>query len=844
MRTRWMCVVLAIILVCSSAFAQWVQTNGPNGGHARCFATSGTGSSATIFAGCSGGVFRSTDLGGHWTLASSGLAYADVFSLAVNGSFVFASIPGYGVYRSSNDGASWASVNSGLSTLEVWALCVNGSDLFAGTWRGGAFRSTNNGNSWVAVNNGLTNNEVGALAAYPDGAGGSCVFAGTRGGGVFRSTDDGEHWTATNAGIWGEWVYVYSFAVVSGEGAHPNLYTGTNYGTYRSTDNGDAWGEYNNGITTSYILSLAGEGQTIFAGTADMKGVFLSLDGGVSWNPINNGIREEDVYAICLIPGAGGTGGLLIAGIGSEGIFGTTDNGAHWTDLNDGFVARSVPRLAVCDNALFGSSGSDVFRSTDEGTNWTNVGFGLVGSGIEALLSVPSPGGAGDPYLYAGTNGDGVYRSTDLGVNWTHTSSGIETFYMRCLAALPASTGGDVYIYAGDGSNVVRSTNYGANWTVVNTGLPGKTIYAFTSTTAPGNGGATTIFTGTFGSGVYLSTNDGGSWTAANTGLTNLYVSTLAAVPAPGGSGGTILLAGTSGGLFRSTNNGGSWILASSLSFFCSYPYTFLVVGSNLYAATRAGTYGSTDFGTTWIDLTSGLGYRWVYSLALIGPTLFAGTPGNGVWRRSIDEIPLPITLASFTGTPTARQGGVLLEWKTVSEVNNYGYTVQRKSDGEFADLPGAFIAGKGTTAEPQSYSYVDRSIMGAGTYTYRLKQHDVDGTLHYSPSVIMRLTSADVSANPPEEFRLMQNNPNPFNPSTTIEYTVGATANQPSVARRVRLAVYDLLGREVAVLSDEQRMPGRYLARFNATGLASGVYIYRITAGEYVSSKKMVLTK
>ena len=97
-----------------------------------------------------------------------------------------------------------------------------------------------------------------------------------------------------------------------------------------------------------------------------------------------------------------------------------------------------------------------------------------------------------------------------------------------------------------------------------------------------------------------------------------------------------------------------------------------------------------------------------------------------------------------------------------------------------------------------------------------------------------------------PGEFRLLQNYPNPFNPTTTIRYSVGELGSrQQAVGNRVvRLAVYDLLGREVAVLVDGQKQPGTYAVTWDATGMPSGVYFYRLTTGNYAESRKMVLTK
>jgi hypothetical protein len=95
-----------------------------------------------------------------------------------------------------------------------------------------------------------------------------------------------------------------------------------------------------------------------------------------------------------------------------------------------------------------------------------------------------------------------------------------------------------------------------------------------------------------------------------------------------------------------------------------------------------------------------------------------------------------------------------------------------------------------------------------------------------------------------PLRFVLEQNFPNPFNPTTIIAYTVPAVAGWGSAGSHVRLALYDLLGREVAVLVDETKAPGSHAVPFHAAGMASGQYLYRLTAGGTSASKIMTLVR
>ena len=182
-------------------------------------------------------------------------------------------------------------------------------------------------------------------------------------------------------------------------------------------------------------------------------------------------------------------------------------------------------------------------------------------------------------------------------------------------------------------------------------------------------------------------------------------------------------------------------------------------------------------------------------------------------------QAPLPIQLSSFKAT-TLDNNGVRLSWTTVSETNNYGFNVQRNG----ANI--AFIQGHGTTVGQHTYSYTDDP--GPGKYLYRLQQVDLNGMATLSESILM-----DVAG----KFTLNQNYPNPFNPSTQIAFSV--TKEGP-----VSLRVYDVLGREVATLVNENRKVGGYTELFNGAQMASGVYVYVLRSSEGMQSGRMILSK
>ncbi len=141
--------------------------------------------------------------------------------------------------------------------------------------------------------------------------------------------------------------------------------------------------------------------------------------------------------------------------------------------------------------------------------------------------------------------------------------------------------------------------------------------------------------------------------------------------------------------------------------------------------------------------------------------------------------------------------------------------------------------------------------IPGAGTIKFKsivLVQSGIgnlSGKLFFDDCISNIITGVHEDNNIPGKFCLEQNYPNPFNPTTTIRFSIPnvKTGHAPSL-QRVSLKVYDVLGREIATLVNEDKVPGNYEIKFNANGLASGIYFYRIKAGDFVQSKKMILLK
>jgi len=207
----------------------------------------------------------------------------------------------------------------------------------------------------------------------------------------------------------------------------------------------------------------------------------------------------------------------------------------------------------------------------------------------------------------------------------------------------------------------------------------------------------------------------------------------------------------------------------------------------------------------------------------------------------SIGADALPVELTSFTANQTSNS--VTLTWQTVTEVNNYGFEIERQTvetlratSNEWQTI--GFVEGHGNSNSPKDYTFTDDLLnLSLGlNLNYRLKQLDFDGNYKYSDVVEVKLVE-NVKA-----YKLEQNYPNPFNPSTVIKYSIPTDVR--GEMQEVRLTVYDILGNEVATLVKENQKSGNYEVKFDASNFSSGLYFYRISAGNFVDIKKMILIK
>jgi photosystem II stability/assembly factor-like uncharacterized protein len=375
----------------------------------------------------------------------------------------------------------------------------------------------------------------------------------------------------------------------------------------------------------------------------------------------------------------------------------------------------------------------------------------------------------------------------------------------------------------GIGGSVLRSSDNGGSWVEVNSGLLDTNVVSLLVTRDGTILAGMSAWFGQPGVCLYRSTDEGNSWSRSDNGLAGVGQ----AVALAEDSTGDLFciaetgLAGSVRGLFFSTDGGVSWNLtATPLPW--NGPNGLLVNREGtLFAAAFSGVYRSSDKGGTWDTLNNGLNaLPLVTSLAAMPDgVLFAGMGYGGGVYRSGDGGESWVNTGLNSGDVralVATPGGVLFvgtQGKGVFWSSDTGHSWQQDNSG----LPGLWV---------WSLLFTRDGHLFAGTDS---------GSIFRTTQPLTSIDPGGVEI--PRAYILCQNYPNPFNPSTTIRYGLPERS-------RVTLSVFNILGQQLAEILRGEEESGYHEVRFDASGLASGVYFYRLEAGEFIQTRRFVLVR
>ncbi len=634
------------------------------------------------------------------------------------------------------------------------------------------------------------------------------LITGSWGCGLFQSQNHGLQWDRSSLPNLGLHAWAVEAIAVNGS----DIFAGTPDGVFISTDRTATWTHLDNGLSEA-ISTLAVSNTRVFAGTWTGH-VYRSTDKGSSWSLVNNGFPDAPVRSLAI------KGSDLFAATEGRGIFRTTDDGESWMAINNGLSDTLVHAIAASETNLYaGTWGSGVFRSTDDGASWMKVMSGNIYSLAVSGMNV-----------YAG--GHGVYRTTNNGTNWLPVESDSYMWVVYTLA-----TSGDE-LMAGTRLGVFYSSGLGSTLSPINNGLP---ITDIPSMTVHGS----YLFAGTQFNGVFRSSDNGESWSRVTNGPTSVSVWALHVA-------GSTLFAGTGSDIFRSDDDGTTWTEVVTVLGV----YVFFSRDGTIYAGTGNGVYRSTDNGTTWEPRNNGITGLSIYSLAAFGTKLFVGTSdsvrvfsssdegvtwipiNNGLTRNHVYALAVcESTLYAGTGDGVFRLN---VDGESWTRMWDYGVTALTViSQSIFA---GTYAGIFRSSDDGITWTRVDTGLTSQWILSLTMTEHDLfAGT--YSGSVWRRPIAEMISAVPssstelPRQFMLSQNYPNPFNPTTTMSY-------QLPTQSQVTLKIFDVLGREVATLVNGVEEPGYKSVTWDASKLSSSVYFYKLTAGSYIETKKLLLIR
>ena len=602
---------------------------------------------------------------------------------------------------------------------------------------------------------------------------------------------------------------------------------------YVSLDGGWSWQEkLNVGSELVSVKFFADSDSRICVVGQDGVGLY-SIDGGETWG-YSSWVDVFNPNTLNVIVDKDENNALIVGDAGT--IAKTTNGGETFSNVQTrAFNGNNYSIQSPGENNLIVANDDGLYKSTNQGSNWNKINLPSSFSGKMTDIKMVTSliGFAVSP------EGNTILKTTDGGNTWNILRQDNQNIKLESLHVIDQNK---VIAWGSDNINNVMlvSTDQGATWKQESAGLSlggnelvsltdnkdGK-LFAIVRTGSIGAFGFTSNYQ------LLVSTDNGSNWDENHS---NGIIQTLDVNFSNATNG---IMVGE--GVQFTTDGGNNWTEASIPTNNSLTKVEFLSTNVAVANDDKGGVFWTSDGGRNWKQMESNTNKEIkdvhpINSGSLLKPlngTVTGYFVGNdGLVIKSTDEL-LPVELLTlFT---SIKNNSVTLFWETATEVDNYGFEVARCENsnvkGETWQTVG-FVQGHGNSNSVKSYSFTDKNLK-SGKYLYRLKMIDTDGSFEYSNEV-------EVDVTLPTEFTLMQNYPNPFNAQTKIKFTIPPGANN----NKVTLKLFNILGEEIKTLLNEELEAGFHEVDFNASNLASGVFIYRIEWDDKFKVKKMMMIK
>jgi photosystem II stability/assembly factor-like uncharacterized protein len=694
----------------------------------------------------------------------------------------------------------------------------------------------------------------------PYGGGVPCVavasngiaYIGSNGAGIFRSVDQGINWSPINTGI----LNLDINAIAFNSSGHLFAAGMDNSGSsiLRSTNNGTNW--YLTALTNKAIRTLAINQSSghIFAGT-DTNGIYRSTDNGVSFMQINNGLTFRYVRSIVI-----NSSGVIFAATHVGGVFRSIDNGDNWSQVNAGITNLYVNAVAInpVNGHIFAATGRElqygaVYRTTNNGGIWTIST--LTGAWVTAI-TINSTG-----IVYAGTLGtywsyyeSKIKRSTDGGGTWSESYS----FSGYPVTSL-AYDNSDSRIYAATGNSLYKSRDETMYFDIMGIGFTGQDVNCLFKKSSNGF-----IYAGTNWGGICRTTNNGLSWLVKWSDYLGDQHELINAIAV--NSFGFIFGGGTTpdlGKIYICESQDGGEIFQPVYNEQLSGTAQAMAINylDYIFAGTSGnGILRSIDNGSNWTQIN--LPNNNVHSLLSVDSTesIFAGTGGGKIFRSTNNGIGLIQVYNSPIGTNSVLTmaispanviyagldtGGIVISNNNGDTWTQYSFSTSLVNAIAFS-ANGHVLVGTGkngvfeSTNNGSSWIQINSGLTNTSINTLVFDNNNYlycgtggSSVFRSSQPIGIQYTGTEI----PDVFSLFQNYPNPFNPVTKIRFGVPKKDF-------VSMNIFDALGREIATLVNQNLQPGTYEVDFDGSNFPSGVYFYRLSAGDFRAVHKMIILK